>query len=58
MRVEIPRNYTDLLIELGWIVVIGIPSIIYLLKFLWSSSFIAQIIFIILILLGKKTNFE
>jgi hypothetical protein len=57
MRVEIPRNYTDLLIELGWIVVIGIPSIIYLLKFLWSSSFIAQIIFIILILLGKKKEF-
>jgi hypothetical protein len=53
-RIEIPRNYYDLFIELAWMLIIGVPSIIYLLKFLWTSSFLAQIIFVILIFLGKK----
>jgi hypothetical protein len=35
-------------------VIIGIPSIIYLFQFLWTSSFFAQIIFVILIILGKE----
>jgi len=51
-RIEIPWNYYDLLIEIGWILIIGVPSIIYLFKFLWTSSFIAQIIFFILIFLA------
>ena len=55
-RVEIPRNYNDLLIELTWILIIGVPSIIYLSKFLWTSSFIAQLIFIIVIILGNYEN--
>ena len=57
-RVEVPRNYQDLLIELGWMLIIGVPSIVYLLKFLWTSSIIAQIIFFILIFLGKYRKFD
>jgi hypothetical protein len=52
-RVEIPRNYYDLLIELGWMLIIGVPSIIYLFKFFWTSSLLAQFIIVILICLGK-----
>jgi len=52
-RIEIQRNYYDLLIELTWILIIGVPSVIYLLKFLLTSSYLAQIIFIILICIGK-----
>jgi lysophosphatidic acid acyltransferase/lysophosphatidylinositol acyltransferase len=51
-RLEVPWNYYDLLIEIGWILIIGVPSIIYLFKFLWTNSFIAQIIFLILISLA------
>ncbi len=57
-RIEIPRNYYDLIIELAWMIIIGIPSIIYLIQFLWTSSFLAQMIFVIVIALGKITNFE
>ena len=53
-RIEIPWNYHDLLIQLVWMVIIGIPSIIYLFQFLWTSSFLAQMIFGILIILGKN----
>ncbi|CAF2961015.1 unnamed protein product, partial [Rotaria sp. Silwood2] len=48
-RIEIPRNYYDLLIQLGWTIIIGIPSIIYFFQFLWTSSLLAQIIFVIII---------
>ncbi|CAF4348229.1 unnamed protein product, partial [Rotaria magnacalcarata] len=51
-RVTIPRNYYDLLIQLGWVIIVGIPSICYLTKFLWTSSLIAQFIFLILIILA------
>jgi hypothetical protein len=57
-RLEIPRNYYDLFIQLTWMVIIGIPSIIYLFQFLWTSSFFAQIIFVILIILGKRKKNE
>lgn len=52
-RIEIPRNCKDLLIQLTWMVIIGIPSIIYLCKFLWTSTFLAQFIFVIIVILGK-----
>jgi hypothetical protein len=42
-RIELSYNYYDLLIEFGWIILIGIPSIIYLFQFLWTSSFIAKL---------------
>ncbi|CAF1140090.1 unnamed protein product [Rotaria sp. Silwood1] len=51
-RVETQRNYYDLLIELSWMIIIGIPSIFYLIKFLWTSSFIAQLIFLIVVILA------
>lgn len=51
-RIDIPRNYSDLFIQLTWMVIIGVPSIIYLFKFLWTSSFLAQIIFVIIIFLA------
>lgn len=53
-RTEIARNYSDLFIELSWMLLIGVPSLIYLLKFLWTSSFLVQLIIIILICLGKS----
>lgn len=53
-RTEIARNYYDLLIELSWMLIIGVPSLIYLLNFLWTSSFLAQLVVILLICLGKK----
>ncbi|CAF3780471.1 unnamed protein product [Rotaria sordida] len=52
-RVEIQINYYDLLIELSWMIIIGIPSIFYLIKFLWTSSFIAQLIFLIVVILAS-----
>jgi hypothetical protein len=53
-RVEIEYNYYDLIIELSWMLIIGVPSLIYLFKFLWTSSLFAQLIFVIFICLGKK----
>ena len=52
-RIEIPRNCYDLLIELGWISIIGLPSIYYLIKFLCTSSLLAQLIFLFLTIVGK-----
>jgi hypothetical protein len=55
-RIEIQRNYYDLFIELAWMLIIGVPSLIYLFKLFWTSSFFAEFIFIILIFLGKKNH--
>lgn len=55
-RVEIPRNPWDLLIELGWMSLIGIPSLIYLLQFLWTSSLLWQFLFLVLIFIGTRLN--
>ena len=55
-RVEIPRNYRDLCIELFWVMTIGVPSLIYLVQFLWTSSFVAQLIFLILVMIGKASR--
>jgi hypothetical protein len=54
-RIEIPRNYYDLLIEIAWMLIIGVPTILYLFKFLWTSSLITQLIFLIIIILGNYT---
>ena len=51
-RIVIPRNYWDLIIELIWIVIIGVPSIYYLFQFLWTSSLLAQLIVAILVVLA------
>ncbi|CAF1052840.1 unnamed protein product [Rotaria sp. Silwood1] len=48
-RIEIQRNYYDLLIELAWILIIGVPSLIYFFKLLWISSLLIQLIFVALI---------
>jgi hypothetical protein len=53
-RVEIPRNYYDLLIVLGWSIIIGVPSISYFFQFFWTSSFFARLILVIIICIGKK----
>ena len=55
-RTEIVRNYSDLFIELSWILIIGVPSLVYLFKFLWTSSVFVQLILIILICLGKTKD--
>ncbi|CAF0979391.1 unnamed protein product [Rotaria sordida] len=51
-RIEIQRNYYDLLIELAWMLIIGVPSLIYLFKFLWTSSLLAQLAFVALIFIA------
>ncbi|CAF1646271.1 unnamed protein product [Adineta ricciae] len=48
-RTEIQRNYYDLIIELSWMLIIGLPSLFYLLKFFFTSSFLVQFITIGLI---------
>jgi len=48
-KIEVSRNYYDFLIVLGWIIIIGIPSIIYFLKFFLTSSYLAQLILVIII---------
>jgi hypothetical protein len=53
-RVKISRNYSDLLIVLGWTIIIGIPSIIYLFQFFWTSSFLAKLILIVILCIGKR----
>ncbi len=53
-RIEIARNSYDLLIVVGWTIIIGIPSIIYFFQFLRTSSFLAQLILVIIIFIGKK----
>ena len=53
-RVDIPRNYNDLLILLGWVIIIGIPSVIYFVQFLWTSSLWAQLILGLIIGLSKN----
>ena len=55
-RVEIPRNYYDLSIELAWNIIIGIPSIIYFFKLLWTSSFFTQLILLIIICIGMFSS--
>ncbi|CAF0812380.1 unnamed protein product, partial [Didymodactylos carnosus] len=45
-KVEVKRNYQDLIIELVWVIIIGAPSIYYLFLFLLTSSFLAQLIFL------------
>lgn len=52
-RVEVPRNYYDLSIELCWVIIIGIPSIIYFFNLLWTSSFLTQLILVIIICIGR-----
>lgn len=52
-RIEVPRNYYDLLNELAWILIIGVPSLIYLFKFLWTSSLLVRLMFVILIGVGN-----
>lgn len=52
-RVEVPRNRVDLLIELFWIGLIGVPSLISLFWFLWTSSLLSQMIFFLVVALGE-----
>ena len=53
-RTEIPRNYYDLIIELFWMSVIGVPTLFYLFKFVLTSSLVVQGVIIILLCLGTK----
>lgn len=51
--IKVPRNYYDLFIVLGWSIIIGIPSIIYLFNVFWTSSWSTQLIFVIIVCSGK-----
>ncbi len=57
-RVEIPRNSYDLLIVLGWTIIIGIPSIIYLFRVFWISSFLTQLILVLIICIGMLNKID
>ena len=54
--IEIQRNYYDLIIELAWMLVLGVPSVVYLFRFLWTSSLLAQVIFFIVLCCGKQVS--
>ena len=51
--IEVQRNYYDLIIELVWMLVLGVPSVVYLFRFMWTSSLLAQVIFLILLCCGE-----
>lgn len=55
-RVEVPRNKDDLLIVLGWMLLIGVPSIFYFCRFLWTSSLVAQLLVLLVVGLGKNAR--
>lgn len=51
-EVPIARNYSDALIEMFWLVVIGLPSLIWFIKFILNSTLFAKIIFGLIILVA------
>ena len=53
-RVEVPQNYYDLLIELGWIIIIGAPSITFFFQFLYTSSLLAKLLFVPIMYIGEQ----
>lgn len=57
-RYEIPRNYSDLMVVLGWMVVIGVPSIIYFIKFILTSSIFSIIVLLVGLLAGNGIIFS
>ncbi|CAF1177749.1 unnamed protein product [Rotaria sordida] len=50
-EVPVVRNYSDLLIEIFWIVTIGIPSLVWFGKFIFHSTLFGKIIFALIILM-------
>jgi len=51
-QVPVVRNYVDLLIECFWLTIIGIPSLIWFIKFIFNSTLFAKIIFLIILLIA------
>ncbi|CAF4358381.1 unnamed protein product, partial [Rotaria sp. Silwood2] len=49
-EVSVVQNYSDLLIEIFWLVIIGIPSLIWFIKFILHSTLFGKIIFTLIIL--------
>jgi len=49
-EVPVVRNYSDLLIEIFWLGIIGIPSLIWFIKFILNSTLFAKILCVIILL--------
>ncbi|CAF1097206.1 unnamed protein product [Adineta ricciae] len=54
-QIPVVRNYSDLLIQLFWLLIIGFPSLIWFVQFIFHSTFLAKIIFSIIIFLAYVT---
>lgn len=50
-EVRVARNYSDLLMVLFWHAIIGIPSLIWFIQFILSSSLLAKILVFVVILI-------
>ncbi|UJR37542.1 hypothetical protein I4U23_030244 [Adineta vaga] len=51
-KVPLNRSYTDIAVEIFWLIVIGIPSLKWFIQFLLVSTWSAKIIFALVILIG------
>ena len=51
-NVPLNRNYTDLIIYLVWLIIIGVPSLIWFGQFLFVSTWFAKMIFAFIVLIG------
>jgi len=48
-ELKLERNWTDLCVELFWCIIIGIPSIIWFIKFSFTSTLLAKLIFLTIV---------
>jgi hypothetical protein len=53
-RANLKRKKQDLIIELICLILIGLPSIYFFIKFLLFASLFSQIIFLLIVLAGIK----
>jgi hypothetical protein len=52
-RINLKRKKQDLIIEIICLIIIGLPSIYFLMKFLFFASLFSQIIFLLIVLAGN-----
>jgi hypothetical protein len=52
-RINLKRKKQDLIIEIICLIIIGLPSIYFLMKFLFFASLFSQIIFLFIVLAGN-----
>lgn len=55
-RAHLPRKNQDLIIEILSLIIIGLPSIYFLIQFLLYASMFSQMIFLLIIFAGKRKS--